>query len=266
LADQNYVQKYCSVPTERDAKRSIWIAMLIYIPLTAVFLYIGTTLFAFYSNSGELLSVPDMLNEQGEIIVDKVFPYFIATRVPAGLKGLIIAAIVAAAMSTISSAFNCTATVSLLDFYKKYVKPDLSDRGGVIFLRLATFVWGALGIGCAVLMLRAKSILDVWWQVSGIFGGPIVGLFLLALLRVRVRLWQGLVSIIASIAVIGWASFLREGSIIEGTGVFNWFSKWLPLCTLDKIVIGAVGTAVLMAVAVVFGLTNRLKEIPAAKG
>ncbi len=50
LADQNYVQKYCSVATEREAKRSVWIAMLIYIPLTAVFLYIGTTLFAFYSS------------------------------------------------------------------------------------------------------------------------------------------------------------------------------------------------------------------------
>jgi len=84
LADQNYVQKYCSVPSERDAKRSVWIAMLIYIPLTAVFLYIGTALFAFYSPGG---------HELGEGITkgEQIFPYFIATQVPAGLKGLIIA-------------------------------------------------------------------------------------------------------------------------------------------------------------------------------
>jgi len=261
LTDQNYVQKYASCPTERAAKRSIWIAMGIYIPLTTIFVYIGTCLWAFYSGGTEL-------QDAGITMAgcDSVFPHYIAHELPPGLRGLIVAAIIAAAMSTISSAFNCAATVSLLDFYKKYVKPDLSDRGGVIFLRLATFVWGALGIGCAVLMLRAKSILDVWWQVSGIFGGPIVGLFLLALIKIRVRLWQGLVSVVASIAVIAWASFLREGSIIEGSAVFNWFASWLPLCTLDKIIIGAVGTAVLMAVAVVFGLTNRLKEIPDAKG
>jgi len=79
LADQNYVQKYCSVPTEREAKRSIWIAMLIYIPLTAVFLYIGTTLFAFYSGGDELA-------QAGIVKGDQVFPYYIATQVPAGLK------------------------------------------------------------------------------------------------------------------------------------------------------------------------------------
>ncbi len=81
LADQNYVQKYSSVPTEREAKRSIWIAMLIYIPLTAVFLYIGTTLFAFYSLRATNL-------QSGITKGDEVFPYFIATQLPAGLKGL----------------------------------------------------------------------------------------------------------------------------------------------------------------------------------
>ncbi|GAG37148.1 unnamed protein product, partial [marine sediment metagenome] len=192
-----------------------------------------------------------------------IFPYYIATQLPPGLRGLIVAAIVAAAMSTISSAFNCTATVSLLDFYKKYLKPDISDRGSVIFLRIATLVWGLIGTSCALLMLGIESILDVWWKISGIFGGPIVGLFLLALIKIRVRLWQGLVSVGASIVVIGWATFLREGSIIEGTKLFNWLSSKLPLCTLDAIVIGAVGTAVLMAVAILFGLTNRRRELPA---
>ena len=244
LADQNYVQKYCSVPTEREAKRSIWIAMLIYIPLTAVFLYIGTTLFAFYSQGDELVRA-------GITKGDQVFPYFIATEVPSGLKGLIIAAIVAAAMSTVDSALNCSATVLLLDFHKRYFNPNIGERASVVFLRLGTVVWGLLGTGAALLMIRAKSILDVWWQISGIFGGALLGLFLLAFMRIRLRLWQGLASIGVSIAVISWGTFARDLPV-------SW--QWAQ-CNLDRIIVGATGTGALMVVACLFGLTNRNRDI-----
>jgi SSS family solute:Na+ symporter len=244
LADQNYVQKYCSVPTEREAKRSIWIAMLIYIPLTAIFLYIGTTLFAFYSQGDELVRA-------GITKGDEVFPYFIATQVPAGLKGLIIAAILAAAMSTVDSALNCSATVLLLDVYKRYCKPTISERGSMMFLRASTVVWGLLGTGAALWMIRAKSILDVWWQISGIFGGAILGLFLLAFMRVRLQLWHGLVSIGVSVAVIAWGTFARD---LPDT----W--QWAE-CNLEGIIIGATGTAALMIVACIFGLINRNRDI-----
>ena len=244
LADQNYVQKYCSVPTEREAKRSVWIAMLIYIPLTAVFLYIGTTLFAFYSGGDELA-------QAGIIKADDVFPYFIATKVPAGLKGLIVAAILAAAMSTVDSALNCSATVLLLDFHKRYFNPDIGERASVVFLRLGTVVWGLLGTGAALLMIRAKSILDVWWQISGIFGGALLGLFLLAFMRIRLRLWQGLASIGVSIAVISWGTFARDLPV-------SW--QWAQ-CNLDRIIVGATGTGALMVVACLFGLTNWNRDI-----
>ncbi|MFB0553340.1 MAG: sodium/solute symporter [Phycisphaerae bacterium] len=244
LADQNYVQKFCSVPTEREAKRSIWIAMLIYIPLTAVFLYIGTTLFAFYSGGDELA-------QAGIVKGDEVFPYYIATQVPAGLKGLIIAAILAAAMSTVDSALNCSATVLLLDFHKRYFKPDIGERASVLFLRLGTVVWGLLGTGAALLMIRARSILDIWWQISGIFGGALLGLFLLAFMRIRLRLWQGLASIGVSIAVISWGTFARNLPP-------SW--QWAQ-CNLDGIIVGAVGTAALIVVAFIFGLINRNRDI-----
>jgi len=240
LADQNFVQKYCSVPDERQAKRSIWIAMLIYIPLTALFLYIGTTLFALYSGSDELAMA-------GVTKGDEVFPYFIATRVPIAMKGLVIAAILAAAMSTIDSALNSSATVLLLDFYKRYFNPNIGERASLLFLRSATVVWGALGTSFAVWMIRASSALDVWWQISGIFGGGMLGLFLLSLLNVRLRLWQGLVSIGASIIVIAWATFARGLPT-------SW--QWAE-CRLDPIIIGAVGTAAFMATACIFVLANK---------
>ncbi|HNY78989.1 MAG: sodium/solute symporter [Sedimentisphaerales bacterium] len=244
LADQNFVQKYSSVSTEQQARRSIWIAMLIYIPMTAVFLYIGTALFAFYSTG-----------QAGSAVTkgDEAFPYFIATQLPVGLKGLVLAAIMAAAMSTVDSGLNCSATVLLVDFYKRYFNPQVSDRASLMCLRVTTVVWGLLGTGFAILMIRAKSALDIWWQVSGIFGGGILGLFLLSLWRVRLTLWQGLVAVGVSIAVITWGTFVRPGA--PGPDWPSWIQA-----TFEPILVGAVGTAALIAVALAFHLLNARKS------
>jgi len=246
LADQNYVQKYSAVPTERDAKRSVWIAMLLYIPLTAIFLYIGTALFAFYSG-------PEHQLAESITKGDQIFPYFIATELPAGLKGLILAAIVAAAMSTVDSALNCSATVLLVDFAKRFFKPDMGERASLMFLRLMTVLWGVLGTLVALLMLGVESALDVWWQISGIFGGGILGLFLLSLLRVRLSLGQGLVSLGVSSIVILWGTLARDLS-----DSLSWAE-----CPIDRVLVGVVGAGALMLTALLFGLVNKCRR-PAA--
>ncbi len=240
MADQNYTQKYSSVGTLKKARRSIWIAVLLYLPLTAIFLYIGTTLYAFYS--GDIHILPDTITKG-----DQVFPYFIAHEIPTGIKGLIIAAILAASMSTIDSALNCSATVLFVDYYKKFFKPDATEKESVNFLRLMTVIWGVLGIAFALLMIRAKSALDTWWQIAGIFGGGILGLFLLAITNVKLSLKQGLLSVLFSILIIVWGTFFRN--LPEQYG-------WME-CHIDPIIIGAVGTAGMVALAGVFVVINK---------
>ncbi|MEN8157457.1 MAG: sodium/solute symporter [Bacteroidota bacterium] len=241
MADQNYTQKYCSVPDERKAKRSVWIAMLIYLPLTALFLYIGTALFAFYSGPDHTL---------GEAITkgDQVFPHFIATQLPVGLKGLIIAAILAASMSTIDSALNCSATVLFVDYYKRYFRPAASEKSSVTFLRLTTVAWGVAGMAFALLLINAKSALDVWWIIAGIFGGGILGLFLMAVFNIKITRTQGISAVIFSLLIIIWGSFFRD---LPET--FSWLE-----CRMDPIIIGATSTAGLVLMALLFVMTNRL--------
>ena len=236
IADQNYVQKYSSASSESAAVRSVWISATIYIPLTGLFLYIGTTLFAFYSSESNALANSVSRG-------DEVFPFFIATEVPSGLRGLIIAAILAAAMSTVDSALNCSATVSLLDFYKRYLQPQVTDEQSVFFLRIATLFWGALGTGFALLMINARSALDIWWQISGIFGGGILGLFLLALISAKIKTWQGLSGITISILVISWGTFLRGE---------DWWQ-----CSIDEILVGAMGTTALLLTTTLFQKLSR---------
>ena len=243
IADQNYTQKYCSVPDEKQAKKSVWIAMLIYLPLTALFLYIGTTLFAYYSGPDHML---------GEAITkgDQVFPHFIATQLPVGLKGLIIAAILAASMSTIDSALNCSATVLYVDYYKKYFNPKASEKTSVKFLRLTTVIWGIAGIAVSLLLINAKSALDIWWIIAGIFGGGILGLFLLGVFNVKITQIQGIISVIFSILIIIWGSFLRDLP-----DQFSWIE-----CHIDPIIIGAMSTLGLLLLALVFVLANKMSS------
>ena len=241
IADQNYTQKYCAVATEKEAKKSVWIAMLIYLPLTAIFLFIGTALFSYYG--GDMHFLNETITKG-----DQVFPFFIATALPVGVKGLMIAAIMAASMSTVDAALNSSATVFYLDFYKKYNK-KITSPNGLHVLRWSTIVWGILGICFALFMIKAKSALDVWWQISGIFGGGILGLFLLAIYKVQVTKIQGILSVIFSILLIIWGTFLRN--LPEP---FTWFE-----CTIDPIIIGATSTAGLVALALLFVLINREK-------
>ena len=243
MADQNYTQKYSAVATEKEAKKSVWIAMLIYLPLTVVFLYIGTAMFAFYSGSAHVLD-PSILKG------DEVFPFFIATELPVGLKGLIIAAILAASMSTVDSALNSSATVLYLDYYKKYFRPNASEKSSINFLRITTVVWGFLGIIFSLLLINAESALDIWWQISGIFGGGILGLFLLAIFNVKLKQSQGIISVVFSILIIIWGTFLRD--LPENF-------KWLE-CTLDPIIVGAVATVGLIMLALVFVQLNKNKK------
>ncbi len=243
MADQNYTQKYSSVATEKKAKKSVWIAMLIYLPLTMIFLYIGTAMFAFYSGAGHVLD-PSIMKG------DEVFPYFIATELPVGVKGLIIAAILAASMSTVDSALNSSATVLYLDYYKKYFRPNASEKSSIGFLRWTTVIWGLLGIIFSLLLINAQSALDIWWQISGIFGGGILGLFLLAIFNVKMKHWQGIVSVIFSILIIIWGTFLRD--LPSGY-------EWLE-CTIDPIIIGAIATAGLISLALLFVAFNKLRK------
>ncbi len=241
IADQNYVQKYVSVATEKEARRSVWVGMFVYIPLTALFLYIGTTLFAFYSGGGHIL--PGSITKG-----DQVFPYFIATEIPIGLKGLILAAILAAAMSTVSSSLNCTATITLIDFWKVHIHPAIGEKSSMQFLRFWTFVWGVLGAGFALLMIKAASALDIWWTFAGIFGGGMLGLFLLALFDVPLRRWQGITIIVVSILVIIWGTFSAR---------LPSHFQWLAI-HVDDILLGPMGTAAMLVLALVFGRMNRM--------
>jgi len=174
--DQNYVQRYMASKTDKDARRSALFGGLIYIPVSFVFLFIGTGLFAYYQSGAAELR-PDLLDSS---MGDRVFPFFIVNSLPVGVSGLLIASVFAAGMSTVSTSFNSSATVFLTDYYKRYFKKSTGEKDSMRVLYIASLVISLLGVGIGIAMINVKSALDAWWKLASIFSGGMLGIFLLA--------------------------------------------------------------------------------------
>lgn len=197
--DQNYVQRYHTAKDLKAARFSALFGGWLAIPVSALFFLIGTSLYAYYATRPELL--PHSIAAHP----DYVFPYFIATALPVGLRGLLIASIFAAGMSTVATSITSSATIVVAD-YVRPLMPRISDRGAVRALRLASVGAGLLGIVVAVAMLSVQSIIDAWWTLSSIFSGGMLGLFLLGYCVKRSGRVQALVGVACGVAVIAWIS------------------------------------------------------------
>lgn len=206
--DQSYVQRYIAARSDADARWSVWLGALIYVPISCIFLWIGTALFAYYHAQPELLP-PTLQAEVAAGKGDSVFPYFIVAGLPVGITGLLIAAIFAAAMSTLSTSLNGAATLTLTDFYKEFVRPQPSDRESMTVLYVSTMIWGIIGTGTALAMIQVQSILDAWWKLAGIFSGGMLGLFLLGVLSRRAGNRSAVISIVLGVTVILWMTLSR---------------------------------------------------------
>ena len=194
--DQAYVQRYITAKSDRAARQSIWMGALLYLPIGAIFFFIGTALFAFYQPQPDILPTG--------IKPDAVFPYFIMTQLPVGLTGLVLAAICAAAMD---SNLNCSATLLHCDIYERYFRRVKSERESLWVLRLSTLAFGILSIITALAMISVKNALDVWWKYAGIFSGGMVGLFLLGLISRRANNTGAMAGTAIGILAILWMTF-----------------------------------------------------------
>ena len=215
--DQNYVQRYHTAKNAKEASRSIWLCVYWYLPVSMLFFLIGTALYAYFQQHPELIeSVKQQVAMDKGVPIqaltaadygDKVLPHFMVTKVPHGLLGLIIAAILSAAMSTISSGMNSSATVFLKDIYQRYIDKNISPKKELRVLYVATALMGVFAIVTGIVMIGVKSILDLWWQLAGIFAGGMLGLFLLGMISRSAGNAAAKLATIIGIVVIVWMTF-----------------------------------------------------------
>ncbi len=214
--DQNYIQRYMTASSEKEAKKSAVYGALMYIPVSFLFLFIGTALFSYYTANPGMM--PDGIEG------DRVFPYFIMNNMPPGLTGLLIASIFAAGMSTISTSVNSSATVILNDYFKKSLKPGKEEETSMKILYSSTLIFSTLSIIVAIAMINVGSALDAWWKLASIFSGGMLGLFLLGYFSKKVNKPAAITGVIAGVLVIAWLSLspvLFKGNLQQFASPFH---------------------------------------------
>ncbi|MGI8493791.1 MAG: sodium:solute symporter [Pyrinomonadaceae bacterium] len=156
-------------------------------------------------------------NDENFNDVNYVFPMFVIQNMPMGVIGLIIAAIFAAAMSSISAELNALATASTIDFYKRHFKQDGTDKEFVLFGRIATFVWGMFACVVAIYATNLGSLIEVVNKFGSFFYGSLLGVFVLAIVVRRARSRGAFFGLLFGIASVWIASHYTK---VE----FLWFN------------------------------------------
>jgi SSS family transporter len=178
-AEQLIVQRVLACKSVADGRKALLLSAAVILPLFVIFLAVGTMLWAFYQQHPFQIPLPEPRRGSGIKANDFVFPIFMVTEVPHFLKGLLIVAILAAAMSSVSSALTSLASVSTMDF----VKPLSRGRDDLFFLRfsrISTVAWAGLLTVTAYLSRQVEFVLNAAFSLRGLTSGALVGGLILA--------------------------------------------------------------------------------------
>lgn len=210
-SDQSVVQRYLTVKDSSDAKKGLWLNGILAVPIAFLFFGIGTGLFVFFKQHPEILSL-------GMNNTDSIYPHYMMCELPAGVAGLLIAAVFAAAMSTLSSNINSSTTVMAEDFYAK-IKPSCTDEDKLGFARISGIIVGGLGIVMA-LALATFDIASLWDQFNfflGLLTSGLGGLFMMGIFTKRIGTRAAFTGFFGSIAVLLYCSaFTAINSTLYG--------------------------------------------------
>lgn len=194
--EQLMVQRLLAARNQTESRMALFASWFVIFFQFALFLTIGVILFVYYRDSG--LPAPAH--------ADRIYPEFIWNNLPHGIAGLVIAAILAAAMSNLSAALNALASTTIMDFYK----PMMARRGGAeksenYFLRLArisTIFWGAILFLIGLIARNWGSVLEAGLSIASILYGGLLGVFLLGLLTTRVGEGAAIAGMVAGLLIM----------------------------------------------------------------
>ncbi len=172
--DQLFVQRLLAARGQKQSALALVSSGVAIFFQFALFLMAGVMLWAFYRMPSATFGKPD-----------RIYPTFIVTRMPHGISGLLIAAVLAAAMSNLSAALNSLSSSSIMDFYVR-LRPHADERTKMRLSRLATFCWAMVLFGLAVLALhKVGRVVEVGLQIASVAYGALLGVFLLGVLTKR---------------------------------------------------------------------------------
>ena len=216
--DQLIVQRLLAAKNLAQSRMALLASGVAVLLQFALFLCIGAMLWVFYR------AYPPA---EAFTKTDRIFPTFIVSQMPHLVSGLLIAAILAAAMSNLSAALNSLSSSSIMDFYLRFrrgFRPELSEAGRLRLARLATVGWALVLFGLAVLALhRVGRVVEVGLQIASVAYGALLGVFLLGVLTKRTNQSGAIVGMICGLAMElylwGWSQIAFTWWVAIGTCV-----------------------------------------------
>ncbi len=170
--DQLMVQRLLAARNLRDSQRALLSSGVLILVQFFFFLLIGAALFVYYAQAGSGAHFAS---------ADQVFPAFIVTRFPMGFAGLMIAAILAAAMSNLSAALNSLSSTSVIDLYLR-MRPHASNSRRILISRASTVGWALVLFALAVLSRTGGHVVELGLAIASVAYGSLLGVFLLGVL------------------------------------------------------------------------------------
>ncbi len=217
--DQAVIQRYLTTPDERQAAKAIWLNGFLAIFAGVLFLSVGTGLFVFYKANPQRLAPLEA--------TDQIFALFIARQMPAGLAGLVIAGVFAAAMSSLDSSMHSISTAVTTDFVRRF-RPNLAESTYLLFARCLIIALGLSGTATAMLMasIEIQYLWDFFLGFMGLLGGTLAGLFMLGIFTQRVGATHAWIGAIASTGMLLYVKLATDlNSLLYGAiGTLTCFS------------------------------------------
>jgi len=177
-SDQNIIQRYCASKSTSEARKALWISTVISLSVWSFFMFLGTSLFVFF-NKFPTQQTTEML--EGIRKAEQILPYFIMNYLPKGILGLVVAAILAAAMSSLDSSINAVSTIFVVDIYRRHLCRNREDRH---YLKVAWFVAvvaSALMILGSIILINTKTetLQDTASIIAAFFTGGMLGIYII---------------------------------------------------------------------------------------
>jgi solute:Na+ symporter, SSS family len=194
--EQLMVQRLLAAPTEGQSRAALFASWVVIVIQFTLFLVIGVCLFVFYSDN----------HATPPAVKDQIYPLFIWQHLPKGVAGLVIAAILAAAMSNLSAALNSLASTTVMDFLKPLSRPA-SDATWLGRARYATVLWGAILVGVGLIARHWGSVMQAGLSIASIIYGSLLGVFLLGLLTKRVGEIAAMCAMASGLALMLYVRF-----------------------------------------------------------
>jgi SSS family transporter len=225
--EQLMVQRLLAARSQGEGRLALLASWFVIFFQFSLFLVIGVILFVYYRDLGLAPPKP----------ADRIYPQFIWNNLPPGVAGLVIAAVLAAAMSNLSAALNSLASTTVMDFYRRMSSRERSDAAWLGLARRVTLVWGAILFAIAVLAQGVQSVLEAGLTIASVVYGALLGVFLLGVLTRRVQEKAAMAGMVAGLAAMvfvrGYTAIAFTWYVVIGTSV-TFLTAWLASFVLNE--------------------------------